>query len=418
MQRTRVQLRAGHRSRAARPAAASAAAIAAALPLALLAACGVAAVPTASQHAHASPVAQASPAAQSPGQDPAQAGREQPGQASTRPARSGTLAQTARPARAGQAGTTVPGAPGCPMFPADNVWNTDISKLPVHPRSAAWLKSMNSAGTFLHPDFGPNQGGYPFGMPFNVVTNAHPLVRITFKYAADSNKGPYPFGPDTRIEGGKKAAGDRHAIMVNSATCRLYELFDAHYSARRSRAGSGAIWNLNSNRLRARGHTSADAAGLPILPGLLNYRQVRAAVRTHTPITHAIRFTADRTRTHFIWPARHQAGSSGSRRLPPMGARFRLKASFDVPAFCHRATARYCQDAKAVLREMQHYGLILADNGSNWFFQGSAFPRWPDGLVSLLKRIPARAFEAVDESCLRAGRNSGKATAKPGCPIG
>ncbi len=388
--------------------AGAAAAVAAALPL--LAACGTA--PTA-----ASETAKASPAAQQRPATPRQAGPS--GQATaTRPAashgtRRASRAGPARPTR----GTTVPGAPGCPMFPADNVWNTDISRLPVSPRSAAWMASMDSAGTFLHPDFGPNQGGYPYGIPFNVVTSARPLVRIRFTYAGQSDKGPYPFGPDTRIEGGQTAGGDRHAIMVNSATCRLYELFDARYSAR-PRAGSGAIWNLRSNRLRPAGWTSADAAGLPILPGLLNYRQVRAAVRTGTPIRHAIRFTAERTRTHFIWPARHQAGSGSGRKLPPMGARFRLKASFPVPQFCRAATTRYCKDAKAVLREMQHYGLILADNGSNWFFQGSAFPRWPDGLISLLKRIPASAFEAVDESCLRVSRNSAKATAKPGCPIG
>jgi hypothetical protein len=371
-------------TRAPRSAAAAMAATAAALPLALLAACGTAVAPQASSTAV---VAQASLA--------------------------GLTTAAAR-----ESGTTVPGAPDCPMFPADNVWNTDISKLPVNPRSAEWMKSMDSAGTFLHPDFGPDQGGYPYGMPFNIVTNAHPLVRVKFTYASQSDKGPFPFGSSTRIEGGKKAGGDRHAIMVNSRTCKLYELYDARYSAKRPTAGSGAVWNLKSNRLRPRGWTSADAAGLPILPGLLSYRQVRAAARTHTPITHAIRFTADRTRTHFIWPARHEAGASTSRRLPPMGARFRLKASFGVKAFCRSASTPYCKDAKAVLREMQHYGLILADNGSNWFFGGSAFPRWPDGLVSLLKGIPARAFEAVDESCLRVSRNSGKATAKPGCPIG
>ncbi len=398
-----------------------AAATAAALPLALLAACGTAVAPAAAtQPVKASPVAQPRPAT------PTGSGAARPAQAvsSVHAARrAGTQAQTQMAAAQAQGakpapGTTVPGAPGCPMFPADNVWNTDISKLPVNPGSAAWMKSMDSAHTFLHPDFGPHPGGYPYGIPFNIVTNAHPLVRIKFRYAGDSNKGPYPFGADTRIEGGRTAGGDRHAIMVNSGSCRLYELFDARYSAKRPSAGSGAIWNLKSNRLRASGHTSADAAGLPILPGLLSYRQVRAAARTHTPIMHAIRFTADRTRTHFIWPARHEAGSSASRRLPPMGARFRLKASFDVPAFCHSAATRYCKAAKAVLREMQHYGLILADNGSNWFFGGSAFPRWPDPLVSLLKGIPASAFEAVDESCLRVSRNSGKATAKPGCPIG
>jgi hypothetical protein len=365
--------RIGARLRARRTAApALAAVLAATLPLALLAACGTAATPAA-------------------------------------------LAQAAKASAGG--GTTVRGAPGCPMFPADNVWNTDISKLPVNPRSAAWMRSMDSATTSLHPDFGPDPGGYPYGIPYDVVTNAHPLVSLKFTYASQSDKGPYPFGPGTRIEGGRSASGDRHAIMVNSGTCRLYELYDAHYSARPA-AGSGAIWNLRSNALRPLGWTSADAAGLPILPGLLNYGQVRTAVRNGTPITHAIRFTAQTTRSSFLWPARHEAGSGSSRNLPPMGARFRLKASFDVARFCDSATTAYCRDAKAVLREMQHYGLILADNGSNWYFGGSAFPRWPDALVSLLKGIPAGAFQAVAESCLRVSRNSGRATAKPGCPIG
>jgi hypothetical protein len=303
------------------------------------------------------------------------------------------------------------------MFPANNVWNTDVSKLPVDSHSAAWLRSMAAGSTYLHPDFGPDQGGYPYGIPFNVVTNAHSRVRIRFEYASESNRAPYPFGPDTRIEGGKNAGGDRHAIMVNKSTCKLYELWEARYSATRPTAGSGAIWDLRSNALRPAGWTSADAAGLPILPGLLNYSQVVAAVRDGKPITHAIRFTAQTTRTAYIWPARHEAGSSSSGSLPPMGARFRLKAGFSVARFC-RNSAPYCKDAKAVLTEMQHYGLILADNGSNWFFQGSAFPQWPDALVSLLKGIPARDFQAVNESCLLVSRNSGEATAKPGCPIG
>ncbi len=313
--------------------------------------------------------------------------------------------------------TPVPGAPRCPMFPADNVWNTNIAKLPVNKHNAAWLASMDSARTYLHPDFGPDPGGYPYGIPYSIVTSKHRLVRIKFTYASESNKGPYPFGPDTRIEGGKNAGGDRHAIMVNASTCTLYELWDARYSAKGSTAGSGAIWHLKSNALRPAGWTSADAAGLPILPGLLNFAQVRAAVRTGRPITHAIRFTAATTRSSYLWPARHQAGSGLSMRLPPMGARFRLKASFKVARFC-RNSAPYCRDAKAVLTEMKNYGLILADNGSNWYFQGSAFPRWPDALVSLLKGIPARDFQAVDESCLMAARNSGEARAKPGCPTG
>jgi hypothetical protein len=377
--------------RARRPAAA-------ALPLVFLAACGIASSSQGGSAHAASGFAVTSRAAVA---DRAM----QPGSSTTGATR------TAAP------GTTVPGAPSCPMLPADNVWNTDISQLPVSPHSAAWMRSMDSASTNLHPDFGPNQGGYPFGIPYTIVSSSHPLVRIAFSDRPERDKGPYPFGPDTRIEGGRNAGGDRHAIMVNSQTCTLYELFDARYSARRPTAGSGAIWHLQSNALRPAGWTSADAAGLPILPGLLNFQQVQQAVRTGTPITHAIRFTADRTRTSFIWPARHEAGSSSSAGLPPMGARFRLKASFPVARFC-RNSAADCPDAKAILTEMQLYGLILADNGSNWFFQGTAQPRWPDALISLLKRIPARAFEAVDESCLRVSRNSGQATAKAGCPIG
>jgi hypothetical protein len=315
------------------------------------------------------------------------------------------------------ASTTVPGAPDCPMFPAGNVWNTNISRLPVDPHSAGWLRSMDAAGTYLHPDFGPNAGGYPYGMPFTIVTNSTPLVRIRFQYASESNAGPYPFGPGTPIEGGRNASGDRHAIMVNKDTCTLYELWDARYAAGRPTAGSGAIWNLRSNALRPYGWTSADAAGLPVLPGLLSFAQVKAAVADGKPITHAIRFTAAVTRSAFIWPARHQAGSGGSVNLPPMGARFRLKASFSVARFCASATP-YCKDAKAVLVEMQDYGLILADNGSNWYFQGSAYPQWPDALVSLLKGIPASAFQAVDEACLMVHPYSGRASAKPGCPIG
>ena len=316
-------------------------------------------------------------------------------------------------------GTPVPGAPNCPMFPADNIWNTDISKLPVDPHSAAWLRSMDSSTTFLHPDFGPNQGGYPYGIPYAIVTSAHKTVRIKFHYAGESNRVPYPFGPDTPIEGGKNAPAntDRHALMVNKTTCTLYELWQAHYSADGSTAGSGAVWNLRSDALRPAGWTSADAAGLPILPGLLNFAQIQQAVRTGKPITHAIRFTAEATAAAYIWPARHQAGSGGIATLPPMGARFRLRAAFNVAGFCDNSQ-QYCADAKAVLVEMQHYGLILADNGSNWFFQGSAFPQWPNDLVSLLKEIPARDFVAVNESCLMVNRNSGEARARPGCPIG
>jgi hypothetical protein len=270
---------------------------------------------------------------------------------------------------------------------------------------------MDAPRTRLHPDFGPNQGAFPYGIPFNVYTSAHPLIRIHFTYASESDPGPYPLGSGTLIEGGP------HAIMVNRSTCTLYELYGAHYSATHATAGSGAIWRLRSDALRPAGWTSADAAGMPIPPGLLNYAQVAAAAKNGTPITHAIRFTVEHTQSAYIWPARHKAGSGSSASLPPMGARFRLKAGFNVAGFCSNS-APYCKDAKAVLVEMQHYGLILADNGSNWYFQGSAFPQWPDALISLLKRIPASAFQGVNDSCLMVAPNSGQARAKPGCPIG
>jgi hypothetical protein len=338
-----------------------------------------------------------------------------PSSSRSRPARAAPSAHP--PPAAPLAGPAVPGAPGCPLFPADNVWNTDISALPAAPQSAAWLASMDAAGTDLHPDFGPDQGGYPYGIPVTVVTGSHPLAAVSFTYGDESDRGPYPFGADTLIEGGPQAGGDRHAIMINSGTCELYELWNARYAAAGASAGSGATWNLRSDALRPSGWTSADAAGLPILPGLLSYAQVQAAVAAGKPITHAIRFTAARTQSAFIWPARHAAGSGSGAGLPPMGARFRLAAGFNVAGFCSAGTA-YCADARAVLVEMQHYGLILADNGSDWYFGGSAFPPWPDGLVSLLKGIPASAFQAVSESCLMVSPNSGQATAKPGCPIG
>jgi hypothetical protein len=319
------------------------------------------------------------------------------------------------------AGTTVPGASNCPAFPANNVWNTNISRLPVNKHSAAWLASMDSASTYLHPDFGPDQGGYPYGIPVTIVTSKTSRVHLRFQYASQSYRGLYPFGPGTLIEGGKSAPADtdRHAIMVNSSTCTLYELWQARYSASGSTAGSGAMWKLTSNALRPAGWTSADAAGLPILPGLLNYAQVQQAVKAGKPITHAIRFTADVTSRAYLWPARHEAGNApgGIAEYPPMGARFRLKASFSVAGFCRNSQA-YCRDAKAVLTEMKNYGLILADNGSNWYFQGSAFPQWPDALVSLLKGIPARDFQAIDESCLMISRSSAAVRASKGCPIG
>ncbi len=295
------------------------------------------------------------------------------------------------------AGTPVPGAPNCPMFPPDNVWNTPIAGLPVNPNSAAWLASMDAGTTNLHPDFGPSgDPANPYGIPYTVVSPSQPDVPITFQYAAESDPGPYPFSASTPIEGGQQSSGDRHAIMVNPATCTLYELYDAQYNPSGSTAGSGAIWNLNSNALRPAGWTSADAAGLPILPGLVRYDEVQSGV-----ITHAIRMTAETTDTSYLWPARHEAGTASNPNLPPMGARFRLKASYNISG--------YSPQAQVVLRAMQQYGLILADNGSNWYFGGTADDNWPSALVNELKSVPASAFEAVDESGLMIDPNSGQA---------
>ena len=309
----------------------------------------------------------------------------------------GLLAVMVAVPQAASAGTPLPGAPNCPMFPADNVWNTNISSLPVDPHSAAWMASMDSATTNLHPDFGPSDDpSTPYGIPYTVVSPTTPQVPITFQYASESDPGPYPFNASTPIEGGAQSTGDRHALMVNPSTCTLYELYDAQYSASGSTAGSGAIWNLNSNNLRPSGWTSADAAGLPILPGLVRYDEVQSG-----SITHAIRMTAESTDTSFIWPARHEAGTSSNPDLPPMGARFRLKASYNISGFSPQA--------QVVLRAMQQYGLILADNGSNWYFGGTADSGWPSALVNELKEVPASEFQAVDESSLMVNPNSGQA---------
>ena len=305
-----------------------------------------------------------------------------------------TVALSPTPA---SAGTPLPGAPNCPMFPADNVWNTPVANLPVNPQSAAWLASMDAGTTNLHPDFGPSDDpSTPYGIPYTVVSPSQPDVPITFQYPDESDPGPYPFSASTPIEGGQQSTGDRHAIMVNPATCTLYELWDAQYNASGSTAGSGAIWNLNSNALRPAGWTSADAAGLPILPGLVRYDEVQSGA-----ITHAIRMTAETTDTSYIWPARHEAGASSNPDLPPMGARFRLKADYNISG--------YSAQAQVVLRAMQQYGLILADNGSNWYFGGTADENWPIALVNELKQVPASAFEAVDESSLMVDPNSGQA---------
>jgi hypothetical protein len=286
----------------------------------------------------------------------------------------------------------------CHVFPADNVWNTPVTGLSRHPRSSQWMSHM-SPRTRLHPDFGPSFGEQqvPYGIPITLVRGSHPKVHVRFQYARESDRVRYPLGRDTLIEGGQMRSGDRHALIVDTTNCRLYETFATHRTNGRWFAGSGAVWNLGSNALRPNGWTSADAAGLPIMPGLLRYHEVEVAHR----VTHAIRFTTDVTDRRHIWPARHDAGSVSNRTYPPMGARFRLRAGFDI--------SHYRRDTQAVLRAMKHYGLILADNGSPWYFQGSADKRWPTRMLDQLKGIPARAFYAVDTSGMKVRLGSGQA---------
>jgi hypothetical protein len=297
-------------------------------------------------------------------------------------------------------GTTIPGT-SCPAFPADNVWNTRITGLPVDVNSAKWLSSMSAATTKLHPDYGPSgDATKPYGIPWNIVPKTTPFTTVTFLYASQSSRGPYPLTASTPIENGS----DRHALMVDptasptSAACTLFETWDTYFHAHgTSTAGSGAFWDLDSNALRPAGWTSADAAGLPILPGLVNYNEVASGA-----MDHAIRFTADCTQESYLWPARHEAGQNDS-RCPPMGARFRLNSAFSLP---RSACSTFCQ---TVVTAMKDYGLILADNGSNWFFQGTADTRWTYTQVDQLKQIPASEFVAVNESCLIVNANSGQA---------
>jgi hypothetical protein len=279
----------------------------------------------------------------------------------------------------------------CPTFPSDNWWHADISHLPIDSRSKAWLSHM-STGDDLHPDFGSSFGHGPnYGIPITVVASSHPKVRVRFHYAHESDKVRYPLGRDTRIEGGS----DRHAIIVDKGTCKLYETFATQKRDGVWHAGSGAVWSLTSNALRHDGFTSADAAGLPILPGLLRWNEVR---KRH--IDHAIRFTTDISSRHHLWPARHDAGSKRSlAKYPPMGARFRLRASYHPSGFGPKA--------RAIVQAMKTYGLVLADNGSPWFFQGERNAKWPNSLLDQLKRIPAGQFVAVDTSSLKVSDDSG-----------
>ena len=264
---------------------------------------------------------------------------------------------------------------GCPLFPPDNPWRRVISSAPLHPRSAAWVANIG-ASRFLHPDFGSDPS---YGIPYSVVPASQPKVPISFTaYGDESDPGPYPIPPGARIEAG----GDAH-VLVASGDCHLYELFGAARSGSGWTAQSGAVFDLRSNALRPAGWTSADAAGLPILPGLVRRDEVLSG-----HIDHALRFTISTSQRGYISPATHQAGSTTDPNVAPMGGRFRLKASFDLTPY-HGA-------ARVILQCLKTYGMFVADNGSNWFISGATDSGWNDTDLDQLKRVPGSAFEAVD----------------------
>jgi len=276
----------------------------------------------------------------------------------------------------------MPAAPRCPVFPRTSPWNQRVDRLPIAGNSAEVISSIG-AGTGLHADFGSGLWeGAPIGIPITVVGRRQARSRVSFEYADESDRGPYPIPHTVKIEGGRSSTGDRHALIVDRDACRLYELYALYPKGRGWRAGSGAIWSLRSNRLRPAGWTSADAAGLPILPGLARYDEVR-----HGVIDHALRFTVQRTRRAYVFPARHFASSSSDPSLPPMGMRVRLKASFDVSG--------YPRQARIVLLALKRYGMLVADNGSSWYITGAPDPRWSNDQLHTLGRVRGSDFEVV-----------------------
>lgn len=276
---------------------------------------------------------------------------------------------------------------GKQVLPADNPWNRDISHDPVDPNSDALIKSIGP-GKGLHPDFGTTYGGAPNGIPYVVVSGNQPRVPVKFDYADESDPGPYPIPPDAPIEGGPKSDGDRHVLVLDRDNWKLYELWNAHpmNGGKSWIAGSGAIFDLNSNKLRPAGWTSADAAGLPVFPGLVRYDEVME----RKVITHALRFTCVHSRRACIPPATHFASNKDDANLPPMGMRVRLKADFDI--------SKFPPEAQVILTAMKKYGLILADNGSDWFVSGAPDPRWNDDNLNTLNRVKGSDFEVVKMS--------------------
>jgi hypothetical protein len=277
----------------------------------------------------------------------------------------------------------------CLVFPADNPWNQDISSLPVHSNSDNFIASIGLDGN-MHADFGTTWQGVPNGIPSVEVDSNTSLSSVGFNYADESDSGPYPIPANAPIEGGPDGNGDRHIIMVDLENCMLYELFNAwppgqgdNPSTTDWYAGSGAIFDLSSNSLRPDGWTSADAAGLPIYPGLVRYEEVMSGV-----IKHALRFTVSQSQHAYIHPATHFASSNTDSNLPPMGLRLRLKADFDISTFS--------TEVQVILTALKTYGMFVADNGSNWYLSGSPNESWDDDALHELHNVPGSAFEVVD----------------------
>jgi hypothetical protein len=285
---------------------------------------------------------------------------------------------------------TLPTISGCSVFPANNIWNTRVDNLPLNARSDQWVNTIGR-NTGFHMDFGSGTwDGGPIGIPYNLAGAGTPRYALDFYYPDESDSGPYPIPDDPKIEWGS----DHHILVVDTSTCFLYEIYDASYSGGAWHGGSGAIWDLDSNALRPAGWTSADAAGLPMLPGLVRYDEIASGV-----INHAIRFTASQT-NGYIWPARHLTSDDpNTPQIPPYGARFRLKASFDISS--------YPAELQVILRAMKTYGIILADEGADWYISGAPDQRWDNDMLHLLDNLTGDDFEAVDSSGLMVDPDSG-----------
>ena len=286
---------------------------------------------------------------------------------------------------------------GCPDVPADSHWHARVDDLPVHPRSEAYVTSIG-AGEGVKADFGSGlwEGG-PIGIPVTEVPADQAGVDVTFDYADESDPGPYPVPADALVEGGPDADGDRHVLLVDRSACRLYELFAAYPNGDGSwRAGSGAIYDLRGHELRPDGWTSADAAGLPIMPGLVRYDEVAAG-----RIDHAIRVTVPDSQNTYVWPARHAASDSGDANLPPMGLRLRLRADVDISGLPAQA--------RVVAQAMKEHGVIVADNGSPWYLSGVPDDGWDNDALQSLGDLTGADFEAVDASSLMVAPDSGQA---------